>query len=240
MARDLAHSRPHRYYKSAPIKPLANFIKAVDHVLENCLSSLEANRGPAPITKLGDARSLGLADGAVDLVLTSPPYLNAIDYLRCSKFSLVWMGRNTDELRTLRSKSVGTEVGEYGKSQGFLAKKLIGDLRLKSRLSERHQALLAHFISDMHLAIEEVAHVLAPGGKAIYVVGENTVRGTYIKREDNYRVSRKRGTKLQNQIKRALPPNRRYLPPPTRRKGNAALDGRMRREVILTFVKRKS
>jgi hypothetical protein len=27
----------------------------------------------------------------VDFVITSPPYLNAIDYVRCSKFTLVWM-----------------------------------------------------------------------------------------------------------------------------------------------------
>jgi hypothetical protein len=35
----------------------------------------------------------------VDLIFTSPPHLNAIDYLRCSKFSLVWMGHSIAALR---------------------------------------------------------------------------------------------------------------------------------------------
>jgi len=44
------------------------------------------------------------------VVLTSPPYLNAIDYMRCSKFSLVWMGHTIRELRNIRADSVGTEA----------------------------------------------------------------------------------------------------------------------------------
>ena len=33
-----------------------------------------------------------MQQGSVDLTVTSPPYLNAIDYLRGHKMSLVWMG----------------------------------------------------------------------------------------------------------------------------------------------------
>jgi hypothetical protein len=113
LAIDLAHSRPHKYFKRAPIKPFESFLKSVDRVLDNCLSSTEKQRGPASRIKNGDARRLRIPNSSIDLVLTSPPYLNAIDYLRCSKFSLVWMGFNIQELRRIRSNAVGTEVGDY-------------------------------------------------------------------------------------------------------------------------------
>ena len=40
--------------------------------------------------------------------MTSPPYLNAIDYMRTSKFSLVFLGSRLNELRAIRSAAIGT------------------------------------------------------------------------------------------------------------------------------------
>src|SRR3972149_6199922 len=96
-------SRPHKSFNTAPIKPFNNFIAAVDRVLENCISYSSVERGPAPVIKQADARKLPIRNGSVDFVLTSPPYLNAIDYMRCSKFSLVWMGQGALEIRMVRS-----------------------------------------------------------------------------------------------------------------------------------------
>jgi len=238
LALDLAHSRPHKYFDKAPLSPFDNFLKAVDRVLQNCLSSTQKKRGPAPNLHVGDARQLLLRDETIDLVLTSPPYLNAIDYLRCSKFSLVWMGANTGYLRLLRSTAVGTEVGEYEGSQNRLSRALISKLKLRHRLSRRKQAVLAHFISDMQSAIAEVSRVLVPGGKAIYVIGENTIKGTYIQNAKIITaIAENAGLKLRKYARRTLPPNRRYLPPPSKRKTTAGLNGRMRREVILYFSK---
>jgi len=237
-ALDLAHSRPHRYFEKAPLKPFANFMKAVDRVLDCCLSSSANKRGPAPNVRLGDARRLNLADGTIDLVITSPPYLNAIDYLRCSKFSLVWMGCRTTEVRHLRRNSVGSEVGEYMSSEESLSSELISRLKLKSRLSSRKRAILSHFIGDMHRAIREVSRVLSPGGKAIYVIGENTIKGTYIKNAKIIiALAQNVGLRLNDQCRRTLPPNKRYLPPPSRSRNSMALSARIRREIVLQFVK---
>ena len=106
LAMDLSHSRPHRCFKRAPTKPFRKFLLAVDRVAENCIDGRTKGRGPSPRIHEGDARKLPLNDASIDLVLTSPPYLNAIDYMRCSKFSLVWMGHeiasfDASELQTL-------------------------------------------------------------------------------------------------------------------------------------------
>ena len=50
-------------------------------------------------------------DESIDMVITSPPYLNAIDYLRGHRLSLVWLGHQLSGLRMIRSGSVGAERG---------------------------------------------------------------------------------------------------------------------------------
>jgi DNA modification methylase len=180
---------------------------------------------------------LKVRGSSIDLVITSPPYLNAIDYMRCSKFSLVWMGCSAAELRLVRKHSVGTEVGDYAESKE--AKRLLNRMKLLPALTARHRALLARFIQDMRAALSEVARILVPGGRAVYVIGENTIRGVYIRNaEILIAAARGAGLRLERQTTRLLPNNRRYLPPPSRVRG-AALDTRMRREVVLSFRKPK-
>lgn len=235
---DLSHSRPHKVFDRAPVKPFKKFLAAVHHVLKNCISGDQRNRGPATRILLGDARKLPIASGTIDLVLTSPPYLNAIDYMRCSKFSLVWMGYTITELSGIRTGSVGAESGDRDAHENEAIRAIIAGLKLSPRLSVRNEAILAHYIEDMHSAVKETVRVLSSGGKAVYVIGENTVRGTFI---PNARivsaVAELSRLKVENRRARTLPANRRYLPPPTVRNAPEALGGRMRREVILSFSK---
>jgi len=160
--------------------------------------------------------------------------------MRCSKFSLIWMGRTVEDIRSVRKKSIGTEVGQYDASLSEPAETLIKSLNLNSRMSNRHKALVRRFIEDMSGVIRETARVLKPRGKAIFVVGENTVKGTYIKNSKIIsKIAAQVGLELKKTATRTLPPNRRYLPPPLRRKRRKALNVRMRREVVLTFLKSK-
>jgi hypothetical protein len=187
---------------------------------------------------LGDARNLPIESGTIDLVLTSPPYLNAIDYMRCSKFSLIWMGYTVGELGGIRTESVGTESGDQEAYENEDIKRIIADLKLSPKLSLRNERVLAHYIEDMHRAVGETARVLTPGGKAVYVVGENTVRGTFIPNAKIVAaVAEFSGLTVERRRARELPANRRYLPPPTIRDSSVGLEGRMRREVILSFAK---
>ena len=87
-ARDLAHSRPHLDQEKTPKNALAQFslrlqknIKSMGHL--ETKSSIAA---PLP----GDARAMPLKNEVIDLIVTSPPYANAIDYMRAHKFP--WCG----------------------------------------------------------------------------------------------------------------------------------------------------
>jgi ubiquinone/menaquinone biosynthesis C-methylase UbiE len=94
--------------------------------------------------------------------------------------------------------------------------------------------ILRRYIEDTDRTVREVARVLAPGGQAVYVVGENTIRGTYIPTGQLVaRLAGNAGLHVASRHLRDLPSNRRYLPPPGR--GRTAMDTRIRREVILTL-----
>ena len=237
LAMDLSHSRPHRCFVRAPAKPFRKFLWAVDRVVGNCIESDNRAIGPATSVREGDARNLALDDGSVDLVLTSPPYLNAIDYFRCSKFSLVWMGYSIGELRHLRSIIVGTEVGKDAGDDREI-QEILSDLKLKPKLRSRQEAVLMRYIDDMRQSVGEAARVLTRDGCAVYVIGENTVRGTFIPNSLIVEmVADIAGLRCTTRRSRELPANRRYLPPPSKQSEYTALNGRMRREVILTFKK---
>jgi DNA modification methylase len=243
LAMDLSHSRPHRVFEKAPVKPFNRFLSAVNHVAQNCVQAevKDGYLGPATQAKEGDARKTRVSTGSIDIVVTSPPYLNAIDYMRCSKFSLVWMGYSIEALGQIRSRSIGSEVGQKDTDQNRYVRRLTKKLGLSKRLSGRHSAVLTRFIEDMYGAICETSRVLVPGGKAVYVVGENTIRGAYI---ENAKIiielARRAGLRLQRRSSRRLPSNRRYLPPPGSRDAFAQMNSRMRREVVLIFGKPKA
>ncbi|NPU68532.1 hypothetical protein HL667_26270 [Bradyrhizobium sp. 83012] len=231
-ALDLVHSRPHRHFEQAPVLPFDRFLAVLDLVLANAASDRQDT--PKAHVKLGDARQTEIRAGSIDLILTSPPYLNAIDYMRCSKFSLVWMGSSVGELRKLRALSVGSEVGSSLKedpvTNSFFAKLNLEDL------PSRQQGLVATYIRDMHRSLSEASRVLVPGGRAIYVVGENTVRGVYIQNAKIVQLlAAEVGLIAERTSQRPLPPNRRYLPPPSA--GRRNLDGRMRSEIIVELRK---
>ena len=155
-------------------------------MLSNTPKKHGRNLGPKSKISLGDARRMRIRSASIDLVLTSPPYLNAIDYMRCSKFSLVWMGYTVGEIRGLRAESIGTEIGLPYEDDSEISS-LISQLKL-SALPKQQRQLVAAYIADMRLALQEVARVLVPGGRAVYVLGENTIRGVYVRNAKIVRV----------------------------------------------------
>lgn len=238
LAMDLSHSRPHKVFERAPIKPFKRFISAIGVVVSNCPQHGSEMVGPATVVKRGDARKLDIEGGSIDLVLTSPPYLNAIDYIRCSKFSLVWMGYTVSELRQIREESVGAEASSEQSLESPWVKSLIKQLGLKPKLSNRDHALLARYVWDMGRALAEVSRVLRHGGRAVYVIGDSMTKGTFIRNSSIVTaVAQEHGLSFVSRYSRALPANRRYLPPPKRGLSTATMDARLRREVVVIFRK---
>ena len=113
MARDLAHTRPHRDGTKIPKNAIEQFSI---RLRKNTASMAQLNVDTAgPLVSFGDAKRIPLASNTVDLIVTSPPYANAIDYMRAHKFSLVWFKKSVAELGELRAAYIGSErVGRSG------------------------------------------------------------------------------------------------------------------------------
>ena len=190
--------------------------------------------GPRASVRMGDARAIPAEDASVDLILTSPPYINAIDYLRTHKFSLLWMGHRLEALRELRGTMIGTERGLWTMDG------LPTDLeRRLGRMIEkpRRRAIARRYLSDLQRVLREIERVLTPDGAAILVMGPTILSST---RTDAERVLAELGSNVGLRVVtstiRALPAARRSLPPPYASRGDA-LGLRVRREVIVALRK---
>lgn len=240
LAMDLSHSRPHKVYTTAPARPLDEFLSSVEHVIGAApfLYPSGARRGkmPAPTIACGDARAIPKRSGTVDLVVTSPPYLNAIDYIRCSKFALVWMGHSIEELRATRSASVGAEVG-LRTCDDEISEYVYERMSARRKLPVRWRHILARYVDDMTRVLREIHRVLRVSGRAVLVVGDSRVRGVFI---SNSRMIEEAaacvGLTLESRDRRKLDASRRYLPPP-KSQASSSIDTRMGYEVILRFKK---
>jgi len=237
LARDVSHSRPHRSYERAPADPFIQFSKAGEYIIKSLLV-LPTSAGTVRLRR-ADARNLPTKAGSIDLVITSPPYLNAIDYLRGHKMSLVWMGYSIRWVRDLRSNSIGAEVGHSEIPEELLsARRAIGRVR---GLNPRIERMVNKYIVDMNFVMAEIGRVLRPRGKAIVVIGNSTLRGSFLKNSDLIvELGRMHGLKLANWKRRQIPVSKRYLPPPSSQPSATPLASRMRTEVVITFNKARA
>ena len=237
LAMDISHSRPHRVYKKAPVNAFEQFPKAVSKVVRANPFIASECRLPQATIVYGDARDVGFGDNFFDRVITSPPYLNAIDYLRGHKLSLVWMRNSIGNIRNLRSTNIGAEVKSNVPEDSNIvnALKVVGET---TKLSIRHKGILIRYLIDMDAVCAEIARVLKPGGKVVYVIGDSTVNGIFVSNSAAIRsLSEHYGLVLENTEERPLPENRRYLPPPTNNNAGSQFQSRMRKEIIMTMQK---
>jgi hypothetical protein len=134
---------------------------------------------------LQDARNLD-GNWTCDAIITSPPYVNAIDYVWASKFELHWLGMiQSDEDRlNLYSKEIGTEripkeeYNELGRTGNQELDNLIEDIytgryykattdqnKLRARVVYKYfMDMSDHFISSFQ-------H-LKPGGYYCFSIGD--------------------------------------------------------------------
>jgi len=235
LARDVSHSRPHKSYKRSPVKPFDVFEAALKRVLTACLFQ-GTYHGPKVQVWRGDARNLALESESIDLVITSPPYLNAIDYMRGHKMSLVWMGHQIETLRRIRSESVGAECGDVGVSEKAITS-IVAKMGRVQRLPERFQKMIRRYVKDMNAVMSEISRVLVSKGHVVMVMGDCTLRGIYVRNSAAIRLlAAVHGLNLVSQRRRRIPDSRRYLPPP-RQEAGGALAKRLRTEVIQSFRK---
>lgn len=233
LGRDISHSRPHRVLMENDFSVTSEFIRSAERLARRLGSQ------PPPgnvIVEMGDARNLSLADNSVDAVITSPPYLNAIDYIRGHKLALVWLGYRVGDLREIRGQSIGAERKPDCDAEKSVISKLLPALGDLSELPTKALRMVFRYLIDMASVLQEIRRTLKPGGRAVLVVGNSRLRNVFIDNAAAVNAAAHLvGLETIARIERELPPSRRYLPPPAELV-TSNLTKRMRTEVVLSFA----
>ncbi len=161
------------------------------------LDGERARWGPPATVIESDARALELPRGSVDLAVTSPPYVNGMDYVMNYKLELAWLGYATSyaDLARLRSAEVACDNLGRPDAAPFLAAPAVGEdpwlAEITDRLAANVAAKRTYRRADMHAIVRryfaDLAPVLArvgravrPNGRFVLVVGDSLMAGVYI------------------------------------------------------------
>jgi DNA modification methylase len=234
-ARDLAHSRPHLVPDKVPKNAIDQFVLRLKKNVVSITRLTHNGIMAAPLA--GDARAMPLRDGTVNLIVTSPPYANAIDYMRAHKFSLVWLGRTVSELSDLRSKYVGSERAgntEYPPLPER-TERIVSQLAEKDRGKAR---VLRKYYVEMGMILSEMYRVLQPGASAIMVVGTSIMRGIDVQTQYCLaEIAADIGFDVAGVVQRELDRNKRMMPARFGKKGDSMIEQRMHEECVIGLLK---
>jgi len=149
--------------RKKPVPPIKDMLR---RQVRRMLRDLEAfgKEECKAIAEFGDARSIRLDDGSVKAVITSPPYLNKIEYTRIYGIEQELFLSHVMQAPPVRT-FIGLTLDRMEKSSAVLARAL--DQETVDSLPQE----ACPYFTDMAQAIGEMHRVCMPGARVGMVVG---------------------------------------------------------------------
>ena len=255
LARDLAHTRPHRDTKKAPGSTFIEFSKRLERNIAAIGNSMphETERSSYPSVngvmdsskqywqaevRAASAADTGLPTESVDLIVTSPPYANnAIDYMRAHKFSLVWFGWKIAELSKIRAQYLGHDALSNEK-YGNLSDQCQVTIAALAERDARKAETLRRYFGEMATVISEMKRVLKRGGAAVVVVATSNLRGIDVQTHKGLAsIGESSGFDLAGIGVRRLDRDKRMMPARWGTQAKSQIEARMHDEYVIGLVK---
>lgn len=131
---------------------------------------------------LEDEQGTPLPTGTVDLVITSPPYGSAQKYVRSMSLSLNWLGlASPQQLSAIEQKTIGREhlpqniaASEEPPKLSHSFEKFLEKIAKVNPLRAR---INRTYLGELRRSLQEISRVIAFGGHAVIVIGNNTACG---------------------------------------------------------------
>ncbi len=251
LARDLAHTRPHRDPQKAPRSAISEFGKRLkqnvaalgkDPLHQNgtleTSGKLSRQQTNAASIYSASASHTKLPSSSIDLVVTSPPYANnAIDYMRAHKFSLVWFGWKIADLAKIRAQYVGHDA--LGRPiHDRLPDQCEGTIARLTERDKRKASVLRRYFWEMSAIISEMWRVLRAGRPAVIVVGSSKLRGLDVETHKGLAaIGENAGFTLAGIGARRLDRDRRMMPARWGKERQSQIEERMHEEHVIGLLK---
>jgi len=127
------------------------FLKKINFMEKELKNMSEIVREPPKVRIItGDARRLDVESNSVDLIVTSPPYVNALDYYRVYMYNMLWLDMDFDLFKKY-------EIGAH------------------SHFIYNRFRLLSEYLGDMLRAMIEMNRVLKKDKLCVIVVGNSSL-----------------------------------------------------------------
>lgn len=160
------------------IDPWRLMARAISKALPATKAFAKARGDVTAAVHQADARSLDAAElGQVDTVITSPPYLTAVDYYRRHTLEMYWLGLTAkrDERLTLMARYIGRDrVGTIHLPTGEAAGKAVADRWLPrfANIKPERERAFRHYCDGMARALTGMTKLVANGGPLVVVAGD--------------------------------------------------------------------
>ncbi|MBU0591552.1 site-specific DNA-methyltransferase [Candidatus Micrarchaeota archaeon] len=127
--------------------------------------------GYTPEVFIGDARALETPTESIDLIVTSPPYLNNIDYSKVYGIELSLLHMSKAEAEEVRMRAIRSFIGKDMKVNEMPEE--VGELG-------NQIPIVGSYFKDMEQAIMEMFRVLSSGSCAHVIVSNSIIHNTHV------------------------------------------------------------
>ncbi|TKJ17061.1 hypothetical protein CEE44_00820 [Candidatus Woesearchaeota archaeon B3_Woes] len=140
-----------------------------------------------------DAREINLPEDIdkVDLIVTSPPYINAMDYIWANRLRVHWLDlvKSDQDRLNLYNYEIGTEripkkeysiLGQIGIDETDKIIEEIYNAYDSNTQSKLRSRVTYKYFLDMKKHFEEAYKVLKNGGRYCIVIGDNNIRKVFV------------------------------------------------------------
>lgn len=180
---------------------MPDFSEAFRENVAFVLDSALANPGASARIIEGDARTLpGLDEPQFDLLITSPPYVNRMSYIRELRPYMYWLGFLSEarEAGELDWRAIGgtwgiatSRLNEWKRDlESYRPETFYQLLEDVSHSDNKNGAVLSKYtdkyFEDMWQHFGSVKNVMNPGGHLHYIVGNSTFYGQLVSAEKIY------------------------------------------------------
>jgi hypothetical protein len=135
-----------------------------------------------PIKWLGfDGTQFEAGRVKIDVAITSPPYINALDYVRCVKLESSWIDTGDDgQFLELRKGHVGEAQRAHSQIDGDVSSYFREHVNKIAVTDPARSRIVAGYFQDMYNNLLCTYAALKDGGEYHMIVGDSSIRGVRV------------------------------------------------------------